>query len=225
MEELPVKLKSVPVEHFNTEAVVNVSKKRRAPTSICTDTEPVENNAAKVRNKRKRKRSKALDVVEVSSSDNEESFKEELPKVTPVRRPVVATENPTATKQEEEKINLLQSKLLALQKENELLKQTETVPPPPTEAIVPIEPPGNSLILLQDRHTTTSSVTHAPNHAFLAETCKKLYLDNIGLRTEVDIFDLEAREQFRARKRAEGRLAQVEASTIFESIMLMNKSL
>jgi hypothetical protein len=80
------------------------------------------------------------------------------------------------------------------------------------------------LFSIQDRNTT-NSIAHAPNHAFLAETCKKLYLDNIGLRTEVDIFDLEAREQFRARKRAEGRLAQVEASAMFDSLMQINKFL
>jgi hypothetical protein len=107
MNKLPVKRKSVPVEHFNTVAVMNVSKKRRAPTGICTDTESVANNTAKVRSKRKRKRFKALDVVDVSSSDGEES----MPKVSPVRRLVVATEEPTATQQEEGKITLLQSKL------------------------------------------------------------------------------------------------------------------
>lgn len=61
-------------------------------------------------------------------------------------------------------------------------------------------------------------MTNAPDHAFLA----KLYLDQIGLRSEVDIFDLGARDQCRARKRVEARIAQVETSALFDS---MNKFL
>lgn len=218
MDILPSKRKSVPVEHFCADVVVIAPKRQRAPKCNSTDTEPVVNQVAEVQRKPKGRAKKA--VVDVLSSDSEESYRE-LPKAAPVRKQVVATAEPCTVQQEEDKMMLMESKLIALQQENDRLKQKaleEDKTIVPQNKVAMSRPKPDTALVLSHDHNTVSSMAQAPMNGF-AETWKKLYLDNIGLRTEADIFESEAREHFRARKRAEGRLAQAEASAMFDSLM------
>jgi hypothetical protein len=111
----------------------------------------------------------------------------------------------------------MESKVLALEQENEKLKKQQDKPIVSDTAIVASP--------LQPRHSPfrPRDPISAPYNGFMVDACKKIYLDNIGLKAEVEIYEFEAREQYKSRKRAEAKLAQKEASAFFDSFLQQHK--
>jgi len=159
--------------------------------------------------RRKRKCTKESTVIEFSSSDSEEESVEKAPKLPTVKEQIVVD---TAAVQPEAEDKV--AKLFALAQENERLKISEAkknVVIVPTVEVPEVSQP----VKVPKIPSPKSSLSIVPCSDSLTETCKNLYMDNIGLRTEVDIYEHEAREHYRARKRAEGNLAQAAAAAFF----------
>jgi hypothetical protein len=128
-----------------------------------------------------------------------------------------------AAKERDESIELLKLQVLAMQQENEKLKKSRV----PAAAVVepciqevPMAPAAAAIVpqKLTSQDLVSEVKLPAPvtiHSDFMTELAKKFYLDNIGLKAEIDIFEHEAREQFTARRRAEAKAQQVEAAALF----------
>lgn len=216
--ELPAKRKTVPVTPFiaDSELAVVVKKPRgpriprKEPAKVVVSDVMVAQGKRKCAGKRK--------VVD-SSSDSDDSVDTPTAVARPVREKATTLHQSDSfeVQKEKEKVALLESELLALQQEREKVKLAD---PEPDIVQFPTGPPQ-----IQQSNRLTLSLPDAqgsmyvPHYGNMSELAKKLYLDSIDLKAQIDIHEYEAREQFRARKLAEAKLAQAEALAVFAGLL------
>lgn len=204
-DDLPTKRKSVPVLPFIADTEVVAVKKRRI---------------RKLSAKRGKKLAKPTSIdIDLSDSDIESDVLEVTSKVQPL--PIEAIPRQPSAAQSDQ-LAQMEKKLQALLEENEKLKHSSCAVDKPvvSKAVVPMpEPPPPQVRVLDVNTTVLTAANNAPLNGSLVQACKSLYLDNINLRSEVDVYEFEAREHFRARKNAEVKLAQAQAAAIFDSLI------